>query len=435
MRASTARSGRLATEVPGTANSSSDERRDDDPRQFAAKDGERRTRDKRPTVLGLEHAGRFFPPADCLGGSERIALLALEQLAGRGYRVLLACPPDTELARAATKRGIAVRPFEFLTLRRTRNVRSIADSVQNVARLGRDIARLCREERVDVLHAFSFIAGFYALVASFQARIPLLVHVQDAQPPHHRLRQLVLRALGHKATRLICVSHAVEEMLRDVGVPAEKLVLLYNAVEPQFFEPNQKALPEVCGRGPHIGLFSHIIPWKGQDVFLAAAGHVARRFPSARFYLVGARAVGVPESYVESLNVRANEPPLAGRVRLAGPCNDVAPLMAAMDVVVHTSVAPEAFGLVIAEGMALGKPVVVADCGAPPELVTDRETGYVARAGDAEGLARVLEDVLERRDPEIGHRAAVVARARFTPELFGAELERLYADVLRGGRG
>jgi glycosyltransferase involved in cell wall biosynthesis len=397
------------------------------------KDGERRDIRKRVTVLGLEHAGRFFPPADCLGGSERIALLALEQLAGRGFHVLLACPPDTELARAAARRGIAVRPFDFLTLRRTRDVRTIANQVRNVARLGRELAQLCREEQVDVLHAFSLVAAFYALVASFQARVPLFVHVQDAQPPHHRLRQLVLRALGRKATRLICVSHAVEEMLRDVGVPPEKLVLLYNAVEPQFFKPNQEHLPELAGRGPHIGLFSHIIPWKGQDIFLAAAGRVARRFPSARFYLVGARAVGVPESYVESLNVRANEPPLAGRVRLTGPCNDVAPLMAAMDVVVHTSVAPEAFGLVIAEGMALGKPVVVADCGAPPELVTDRETGYVARAGDADGLARVLEDILERRDPEIGQRAAVVARARFTPELFGVGLERVYADGLQGG--
>lgn len=387
-------------------------------------------RDQRATVLGLEHAGRFLPPADCLGGSERIALLALEQLANRGFRVLLACPPDTELARAAARRGIAVRPLRFLTMRRTRDPRRIGYYLQNVSCLGRDVARLCREERVDVVHAFSMIAGLYGLVASSHARVRLLVHVQDAQPPH-RLKHLLLRALGHNATRLICVSHAVEQMLRDIGVPAKKLVLLYNAVEPQFFETNQKPLPKLSGCGPHIGLFSHIIPWKGQDVFLDAAGHVAQRFPSARFYLVGATAVGAPASYVESLNARANKPPLAGRVRLTGPCNDVAPWMAAMDVVVHTSVAPEAFGLVIAEGMALGKPVVVADCGAPPELVTDRETGYVARAGDAEGLARVLEDVLERRDPEIGHRAAVVARARFTPELFGTELERVYEDVLR----
>jgi glycosyltransferase involved in cell wall biosynthesis len=101
-----------------------------------------------------------------------------------------------------------------------------------------------------------------------------------------------------------------------------------------------------------------------------------------------------------------------------------------MDVVVHASVAPEAFGLVIAEGMALGKPVVAADSGAPRELVTDGETGYLARPGDPESLARVLAHVLESGDPELGRRAAAASRARFAPEIFGAELQRVYDDVL-----
>jgi glycosyltransferase involved in cell wall biosynthesis len=386
--------------------------------------------ERRATVLGVEHAGRFYPPADCLGGSERIALLALEQLATRGFRVLLACPGDTALARAATARGIETCPFGFLAMHRTLDVRTVSQYARSFARLGRDLARLCRDENVDVVHAFSVIAGLYALVSVLRSRIPLLVHVQDAQPPH-RLKRAVLWVLGRNGTRLICVSRSVERMLLDVGVQAEKLVLVYNAVEPRFFEPNSGPRAELSGRGPHIGFFAHIIPWKGQHIFLDAAALVARRFPSARFYVVGATAAGVPQSYVESLHARADKPPLAGRVQLMGARSDVAPWMAAMDVVVHASVAPEAFGLVIAEGMALGKLVVAADRGAPPELVTPGVTGYMAPAGDPQALARVLEHVLERKDPEVGRRAAAVARARFAPELFGAELERIYEDVLR----
>jgi glycosyltransferase involved in cell wall biosynthesis len=404
---------------------------DSDAPKLLPETGEPRGEDRRVTVLGLEHAGRFSPPAECLGGSERVALLALEQLASRGFRVLLACPPNTELAREARRRGVATRPFRFLTMHRTRDVRTALSYLRSVATVGRDLGRLCREEQVDVVHSFSMIAGLYAVVAATHARVPLIVHVQDAQDPRRLVRHAALRVIGHRATRLICVSRAVERMLRESRLPAGKLVLLYNAVEPRFFEPNHEPLSAVTGRGPHIGLFSHIIPWKGQDVFLEAAALVAERFPSARFYVVGATAVGVPESYVASLHGQADGPPLAGRVRLTGPCRDVAPLMAAMDVVVHTSVRPEAFGLVIAEGMALGKSVVVADCGAPPELVTHRKTGYIARAGDAQDLARVLEQVLERRDPEIERRAAAVARDRFAPELFGDELESLYDDVLR----
>jgi glycosyltransferase involved in cell wall biosynthesis len=383
----------------------------------------------RATVLGLEHAGRFHDPTDCLGGSERIALLALEQLRGRGYRVLLACPGDSSLARAAADRGIAVRPFGFLALRRTLDVRALIRYVRSIATLGRDLVRLCRDEQVDVVHAFSLIAGLYALAVR-RAGIPLVVHVQDAQPPR-RLRRVALRLLCRYGTRLICVSRAVEEMLRGVGVPEEKIVLIYNAVEPRFLRTRPEPAAEVSGTGPHVGLFAHIIPWKGHRAFLDAAALLSPRFPAARFYVVGGRLAGVSESYVASLHARADEPPLAGRVQFKGAHTDVVPWMAAMDVVVHASVAPEAFGLVIAEGMALGKPVVAADCGAPRELVTDGETGYLAPAGDPQALARVLEHVLERKDPEIGPRAAAVSRARFAPEIFGAELQRVYEDVLR----
>jgi glycosyltransferase involved in cell wall biosynthesis len=389
---------------------------------------------RRPTVLGLEHAGRFHASTDCLGGSERVALLALEQLRAGGFDVLLACPGNSSLARIAAEREISVRAFDLLAMRRTRGVRTLAGYLHSVFTLGGQLARLCREERVDVVHAFSVISGLYAVVAVQRARIPLLVHVQDAQPPR-RLRRAALRLLGRRAARLVCVSRAVEEMLVGIGVPAEKLVLVYNAVEPRFLNGAVDAPAELSGAGPHVGLFAHIIPWKGQRVFLDAAALLATRFPSARFHVVGARLAGVSQGYVESLHARAGEPPLAGRFSLDGARADVAPWMAAMDVVVHTSVAPEAFGLVIAEGMALGKPVVAADCGAPRELVNDGETGYLAPAGDADALARILARVLERNDPELGRRAAAASRARFAPEIFGANLKRVYAAVLAGSPG
>ena len=136
------------------------------------------------------------------------------------------------------------------------------------------------------------------------------------------------------------------------------------------------------------------------------------------------------DAYCESLHARAAKAPLADRVKFTGGRADVESWMAAMDVVVHTSVAPEAFGLVIAEGMALGKSVVAADCGAPRELVKHGETGYLVPAGDARTLALVLEHVLERGDASMGRRAAAVARERFCSKRLVDELERVYTSIL-----
>lgn len=92
-------------------------------------------------------------------------------------------------------------------------------------------------------------------------------------------------------------------------------------------------------------------------------------------------------------------------------------LFAQVDVAAFPSVAPESFGMVAAEAMAAGVPFVVSDAGALRE-VAGPDHPFVARAGDAEDLARVLALALDTPD---GERAAQVAAARarwedrFTP--------------------
>ena len=358
-----------------------------------------------------------------------MALLALEQLRERGNRVLLACPADTALERAARGRRIRVHPCPFIALRRSFRPQEVVAYVHSILVVGARLRRFCRDEKVDVVHAFSVISALYALAARLPARIRFVLHVQDAQPPRP-LRRVVLLLLARRASCLICVSRAVQDMLRGIGIGPDKLVLLHNAVEPAFLGSAPEPTPEISGPGPHVGMFAHVIPWKGHQVFLRAAALLAERFPTARFYIVGGRLAGVPATYLDSLESAAAVPPLAGRVRLTGARADVASWMAAMDVIVHTSIAPEAFGLVICEGMALGKPVVASDCGAPREFVTHGETGYLVPPGDPGALALVLEYVLEKRDPQVGNRAAATTRARFAPEIFGSNLARVYRDVL-----
>jgi glycosyltransferase involved in cell wall biosynthesis len=195
-------------------------------------------------------------------------------------------------------------------MHRTRDGRVLAAYVRSLVRSGRDLARLCRDEHVDAVHAFSLIAALYGLVAARWARVPLLVHVQDAQPPR-RLRRAALRLLGRCGTRLVCVSRAVEEMLRAIGVPAEKLVLIYNAVDPSFLDGKPASPPELARDGPHVGLFAHIIPWKGHRVFLDAAALPVCPLPRHR------RAARGRAGVVRRLPSRSCRRASAGRARRA----------------------------------------------------------------------------------------------------------------------
>jgi glycosyltransferase involved in cell wall biosynthesis len=122
---------------------------------------------------------------------------------------------------------------------------------------------------------------------------------------------------------------------------------------------------------------------------------------------------------------------LTGRVGFTGFQADRAAVMRALDVVVHASTDPEPFGLVIAEGMSTGRPVVTTGQGGAAELVQPEVDGVLARPGDPIDLARVL--VRLATNPtlrlELGRAARTTAVARFSRARFASEMADAYLQV------
>ena len=105
--------------------------------------------------------------------------------------------------------------------------------------------------------------------------------------------------------------------------------------------------------------------------------------------------------------------------------------MRALDVVVHASTQPEPFGLVIAEGMACGRAVIVSDGGGAAELVTVGENALSHPPGDADSLAGCIMRLatnsgLRRR---LGQGGRSTAEHRFDRARLATELVPLYRDV------
>jgi len=123
---------------------------------------------------------------------------------------------------------------------------------------------------------------------------------------------------------------------------------------------------------------------------------------------------------------------LAGTVRFLGFRDDVADVLAAMDLLAHTSVEPEPFGRVLIEAMASGVPVVGAHAGAVPEIIQDGITGRLVPPGDPDALAVALIEAL--RSPKMRQRWRAAAQ-RDVHERFGvrahvASVMAVYERVL-----
>jgi len=107
-----------------------------------------------------------------------------------------------------------------------------------------------------------------------------------------------------------------------------------------------------------------------------------------------------------------------------------------MDVQVNASYASEASPLSLLEGMSMGLPAVVSDCGGNPLHVTDGENGFVFPNMDVPALAACLARLMDEPDTckELSRGAREAYEQRFTGEIFARRLEEIYLSVLKGAR-
>jgi len=112
---------------------------------------------------------------------------------------------------------------------------------------------------------------------------------------------------------------------------------------------------------------------------------------------------------------------------------DLVRLVNEADAVVVPAIHDEYFGLVAAEAMSCGVPVVASSVGSLPEVVAD--CGLLFPAGDAERLAGCLEHLARQRDlgPELGRRARKLAMTRLSDEGMVDSYMRLYGNLRRCG--
>ena len=364
-----------------------------------------------------------------LGGVERVLVTLAAGMTSRGFRPLIVCPGDGELARAALAEGIEVMPFEFDRMRISANPFVLGRYPRSSWRSARHVIRQAIQNKVSLIHVHHPVGALYALPAARWLKIPLVLHLHDAGPVKP-LYALALKLAVRQADQIICVSKAALELASLARADPDRLHVISNGVDRRFLEVVHEPTPSVRGAGPHIGVFGVIEPRKGQDVFLRAASLLSKRFPTAQFWVVGPAALTDKAPYARALETLAESLGIADRVTFTGFQPDVARWMMAMDVVALTSVAHESLGMVLVEALALGRKVVASNSGGTSEVVQNGETERLVPPGDPAALAYAVTELLDKSDTMSGAKAAEDIRKRFSPDLFCDRVASVYDIAL-----
>lgn len=292
-------------------------------------------------------------------------------------------------------------------------------------------ARIGAAHEVDVVHLNNSLEGqLEGLLAAKLLGVPCVAHARGFQEPTRALRMCARHVDRH-----VAISRAIRRNLLEIGAPDEQVLVVHNAIDVGEYSGasdtdsvwKELGVPRDART---FGFFGRIIRWKGVREFVLAAREALERVPSAYALVVGDVSDGGDE-YFREVRTLAGRSGVGDRILFTGYRDDVPALMQALDVVVHTSIAPEPFGRVLAEAMAAGTPVVSADEGGPLDIVVDGETGYRVDPEDTRALASAIVRLLE--DPgeaeEMGRAGRRRARRLFGKERYAREVARLYRGL------
>ena len=346
------------------------------------------------------------------GGIESHSVVLASELAGRGHRVIVACSPGGHVRKNAEAAALPVEDLEVVN----------SGDLVSVAKL----AVIIRRKSIGIVIANSGKEYWPAAVAAklLGRKILFVRHQTD------RIRKTTRWLINNHVDGVVAVSGAVKNALLSSGIAEGKIEVIHNGVSLRRFDPSHIDRTEVrdelgiSAKDFVIGAVGKLHQGKGvYELLRAAAGTEGERPVTLLFVGDGPEKEGI-------IRV-ARQLGIAERTVITGIRRDVERMYAAMDILVLPSTCDEAFGMVIIEAMAMGRPVIGTRVGGIPELICSGENGLLVPPGDATALADAIKKYLD--DGEFAAGIALSGRrtveAAFSEETLGERFGKVLASL------
>lgn len=385
--------------------------------------------------LGGRTILQIIPDLDA-GGAERTAVDIAKGLTEAGARALVATEGGRLVAELQAKGGVWL-PFPAAT----KNPLAMA---LNVGRL----ARLCRDEGVELVHARSRAPAWVALAATRRLGLPFVTTYHGSYASRSTVKALYNSVMARGDVVIANSGYTAELILARHGFARDRIRIVnrgtdFSAFAPAAVTPERiHALRKAWGVEPHqriVLLPGRLTGWKGQRVLIEAARLLRDGGDGDTAFILAGDPQG-RDGYVKELDQQIAAANLKDRVKRVGHCADMPAALLCAAVVTVPSTEPEAFGRVAVEAQAMGAPVIVSDLGAvpetvlaPPQTLPSERTGWRVPAGDAAALAAALGEALALRPSArdaLARRARLHVERHFSLETMVAQTLDVYCALL-----
>ncbi|MDA7742040.1 glycosyltransferase family 4 protein [Francisellaceae bacterium] len=295
---------------------------------------------------------------------------------------------------------------------------------RNIFRHVYSLLKIIKLEGIDIIQTqffFGELIGFF--IKLLRPEIKLVVAFVGPFPPAGT-KLFFSKQIYKKVDAVVYVSKYVkyekEKQFPSLGFIKSKVI--YNGVPIRTIAPKSHADSYV-----RLISVSGLVGWKNILVLFETLVILKQvlKTVNIELYVLG----DGPER--QNLERYVLENRLEKNVFLLGYCTDVQTMLDQADIYVHPAYS-EGFGIAVAEAMAAGKPIIVANAGALPELIENGVSGLVVDPFDSEAWAEAIIKLLEDENyaRELGKQAKLRAENKFSVKQFVLNYEKLYQQLL-----
>ncbi|OGW83681.1 MAG: hypothetical protein A2Z83_08495 [Omnitrophica bacterium GWA2_52_8] len=290
------------------------------------------------------------------------------------------------------------------------------------------LADIIRREQVEIVHARSRVPGWIVCLATRRTGVPFVTTCHGYYSTHP-----LSHVMGW-GKRVIVISRVVgRHMIDHFNVSPERIRLVHRGVDLSQFQKENERYRDL--QKPSAGPFriiniGRLSPIKGQVEFLHAIHYLRREVQSVEVWLVGSEGKG-KHKYTQLLEKTIRQLGLESCVKLLGTRRDIPELLAQSDLLVLSTLVPEAFGRVLIEAGAVGTPVLSTHVGGVLDVIDHGENGILVPCGDVEAMGKAIKDLLMNRAlaRRLAQHLREKVRSRFTLEQMVEQTVKVYEEV------
>ena len=300
------------------------------------------------------------------------------------------------------------------------------------------LSKIIKKNKINIIHARSRAPAWSAYFAAKKTGIPFITTFHGTYSINSKLKKKY-NSVMIKGDKVIAISNFIKNhILKNYNINNEKVVTIHRGIDINTFnhlKVSDERLISFCKKFniPEdnfvILLPGRITRWKGHKNLIEAIARLGRE--DVICLLVG--DIQGRNRYYAELNAFIDKLGLTNSFRIIENQVDMAAIYKLADVVVSASTDPEAFGRVVAEAQAMGRPTVVANHGGGPEIIINDLTGWLFNPGDSSDLSEKIRKALELDDVErkkMASKAIERTTLNFNNETMCLKTLKIYSDLI-----